>query len=111
MKKTIKVIGLNILFTVSLLACFEVVFGSWFFNWNYFSSVIDYKSCKNENTYYGYCPGQTAIRRMAPEDGGRWIQNHINNSGIRVAKKHQLNTHTDGSKFNVYLTGFVHSSR
>jgi hypothetical protein len=100
-----KILYYNALFLAAIAIVFEVIFGAWFFDWPYHSKVIDYTSCKNDLTYWAYCPGQTSVNRMAPEDGGEWIDNHVNRSAVRVATAKEMIKKTDFDAYTIYLTG------
>ena len=105
MKNFFKVLRFNLLAGFTILFGFELLFGAWLLSWTYHSNVIDYISCKNEITYYGYCPKTTAINRMAPEDGGKWIKNHVNLSGVRVETPIEMASSTNFESYAIYVTG------
>jgi hypothetical protein len=42
---------------------------------------------------------------MKPEDGGEWIKNHVNQSGVRVASPQDMAGETDFNSYRVYITG------
>ena len=111
MKNFFKVLRFNLLAGFTILFGFELLFGAWLLSWTYHSNVIDYISCKNEITYYGYCPKTTAINRMAPEDGGKWIKNHVNLSGVRVETPIEMASSTNFESYDLRNRRLLCSSR
>lgn len=101
----LKVASYNITILMAMVFVFELIFGAWIFDWPFNLYVIDYASCKNPVTYWSYCPETTAINRMKAEDGGAWIENHVNKSSVRVGSFEEMLGETDFDSYSVYITG------